>query len=139
VVVSHDRYFLERITDRVVGLLGDGGLSFLPGGIDQYLEGRGPARTRPVFAPAQGTPARAPAAPVPATSGAAERQARKELQRLERQIERLSGREAELAEQLAANATDYEKLTALGAELRQVQGDRAKLEERWLVVADEIQ
>ena len=40
VVVSHDRYFLERVTDHVVALLGDGKLSFLPGGIDEYLERR---------------------------------------------------------------------------------------------------
>src|SRR5262249_10233959 len=40
VVVSHDRYFLERVTDRVVALLGDGKLSFLGGGVDEYLERR---------------------------------------------------------------------------------------------------
>jgi ABC transport system ATP-binding/permease protein len=127
VVVSHDRYFLERVTDRIVGLLGDGGLSFLPGGVAEYLE-RGPAPPRTA------RPAAAPSSP---SSSAAERLARKELQRLERQIERLAGREAELNEQLAANATDYEKLTALGAELRQAQAEKAELEDRWLTVADE--
>jgi len=139
VVVSHDRYFLERITDRIVGLLGDGALSFLPGGVEQYLarSATSPAaRTAPVASVTRTTPVTQ--APV-ASSAAAERLAHKELQRLERQIERLSGREAELSERLAANATDYEKLTALGAELRRVRADRAELEERWLVVADEIQ
>jgi ATP-binding cassette subfamily F protein uup len=63
---------------------------------------------------------------------------RKELQRLERQLERLSAREAELTEQLAANATDYEKLTALGAELRSAQAERSGAEDRWLTLAAEL-
>jgi hypothetical protein len=70
---------------------------------------------------------------------AGERTARKELQRLERQIARLSEREAQLGVQLAENATDYEKLTELGAELRAVQADQADLEERWLTVAAELE
>ncbi|HEY1625838.1 MAG TPA: ABC-F family ATP-binding cassette domain-containing protein [Streptosporangiaceae bacterium] len=129
VVVSHDRYFLERVTDRIVGLLGDGRLSFLPGGVDEYLE-RG-ARMRPLLRPAGETPAEAPSAP----SAAAERTARKELQRLERQIEKLTTREGEVHGQLAAHAADYEKLTVLGADLRRVQNEKAELEERWLDVA----
>jgi ATP-binding cassette subfamily F protein uup len=71
----------------------------------------------------------------PVTAGAGERNARKELQRLERQLDRLSARETELAGQLAANATDYEKLTSLGGELRAVQAEKTDLEERWLTVA----
>ena len=72
-------------------------------------------------------------------SAADERTARKELQRLERQLDRLSEREAELTEQLAANATDYEKLTALGADLRAAQAEKADLEERWLAVAQGLE
>jgi ATP-binding cassette subfamily F protein uup len=40
VVVSHDRYFLERVTDVVYGLLDDGRISLLPGGVDEYLQRR---------------------------------------------------------------------------------------------------
>ena len=40
VVVSHDRYFLERVTDSVWALLGDGQISMLPRGVDEYLERR---------------------------------------------------------------------------------------------------
>ena len=127
VVVSHDRYFLERVTDRVIGLLGDGLLSFLPGGVEEYLE-------RSDRTPAPLTPRATQSAP--ASDSATERVARKELQRLERQIERLAGREEELSAELAANATDYEKLTALGAELRKVQAQRGELEDQWLTVAD---
>ena len=71
----------------------------------------------------------------PRASAAQERTARKELQRLERQLERLSARETELTAQLAANATDYEKLTTLGADLKAAQAEKADLEDRWLTVA----
>ena len=128
VVVSHDRYFLERVTEHVVALLGDGRLSFLGGGVDEYLDRVRAARR----APAPRSPAGSAAA---GSAAAAERTARKELQRLERQLDRLTAREAGLSAELAANATDYEKLTALGAELKAAQAEKADLEERWLTVA----
>ena len=136
-VVSHDRYFLERVTDHVIALLGDGRLSFLAGGVSEYLDRvRG---TREISLPAI-APAAAAAGP---TSGgglgvAGERAARKELQRLERQIERLSGQEARLGEQMAQHASDYEKLTEMGAGLRSVEAEKAALEERWLTVAADL-
>jgi ATP-binding cassette subfamily F protein uup len=131
VVVSHDRYFVERVTEHVVALLGDGRLSFLGGGIDEYLD-----RVRTARAGSSGGPQPVTSAPGPPRSTAAEeRAARKELQRLERQLDRLSAREAELTDLLAANATDYEKLTSLGAELRAVQSEKSDLEDRWLTLA----
>jgi ATP-binding cassette subfamily F protein uup len=69
---------------------------------------------------------------------AAERAARKELQRLERQIERLTGREAKLHEELAASASDYVRLTELDKQLREVQAEKAELEDRWLTVAADL-
>jgi ABC transport system ATP-binding/permease protein len=75
----------------------------------------------------------------PVSPVAAERAARKELLRLERQIERASVRETALNSELAANATDYEKLTELGAQLRVVQAEKAELEERWLEVASALE
>jgi len=141
VVVSHDRYFLERVTDHVDALLGDGKISALPGGVDDYL-----ARVRARRAALAARPAPGPAQPAaPESDGglapgsAAERAARKDLERLERQIERAASREDALHAELAANATDYEKLTELGAELRTVQGERADLEERWLEVASALE
>jgi ATP-binding cassette subfamily F protein uup len=156
VVVSHDRYFLERVTEHVVALLGDGRLSFLPGGVDEYLDRvraarisavrGGPSRATSSAGSPAGSPASTPAgtadsAPdgLPRLSAAEERNARKELQRLERQIERLSARETELSTQLAAHATDYEKLTSLGADLKAAQAEKADLEERWLAVAADLE
>jgi ABC transport system ATP-binding/permease protein len=135
VVVSHDRYFLERVTEHVMALLGDGRLSYLAGGVDEYLD-----RIRTARAGSTGGPQPAPAAPGPPRSSAAEeRTARKELQRLERQLDRLTVRETELTELLAANATDYEKLTSLGAELRTVQSEKSGLEDRWLTLAANLE
>jgi ATP-binding cassette subfamily F protein uup len=130
VVVSHDRYFLERVTDHVIALLGDGKLSYLGGGIEEYL-----ARRAAQEEAAAGT---GPGARAGAGLGAAgvQRAANKELQRLERQIDRLSAREGELTAELAASASDYEKLIELGAQLRTIQEEKASLEERWLVVAE---
>jgi len=130
VVVSHDRYFLERVTDRDLALTG-GGLAFLPGGVDEYLRIRADEASKP-DGPAAPGPAR------PAVPAAQQRAGQKELTRLERQIARLTEAEARLEEELAASASDYTRLIDLGAQLRGVQQHRAELEERWLVVADEI-
>jgi ABC transport system ATP-binding/permease protein len=142
VAVSHDRYFLERVTEHVAALLGDGRVSFLGGGIEEYLDR---IRAAPAPAPAAPPPraaANPPAAPAGGAarlSGAQERTARKELQRLERQLERLTAQETELTAQLAANATDYSKLTSLGADLRATQSEKTDLEERWLAVAASLE
>ena len=148
VVVSHDRYFLERVTDRVLAIV-DAGLAFLPGGVDEYLKLREAGQAG---APAPGPPATAsgvraangPAAvltasapPAPGPSPARLREARKELARLDRQLERLSGRESELHEALARAAADHTRLLELGDELRTVQAERAVLEDRWLELAEE--
>jgi ATP-binding cassette subfamily F protein uup len=135
VVVSHDRYFLERVTDHVVALIG-GSLAYLPGGVAEYLD-----RIDRQRGTAPG-PAAARAAPGPPGAGQAspaarQRAARKELDRLERQLDRVSAQEAELTAALAEHASDYTKLIELGGQLRTVQEQRVGLEERWLTVAEE--
>jgi ATP-binding cassette subfamily F protein uup len=124
VVVSHDRYFLERTTDRVLALLGDGTLRDLPGGVDEYL-----ARLAPAVAPAD-TAKRERAGDT--------RAAKKELVRLERLMERYERQEARLHDALAASATDYEAVTKLDAELREVQAAKAEVEEQWLLLSEEV-
>ena len=138
VVVSHDRYFLERVTDHVLAIV-DGQLAFLPGGVEEYLELRERAPALPGSSRTQAAAAGVnPPTPRPGPSSAARQRAgQKELTRLERQIARLTDTEARLSEALAENATDYERLIELGAELRAVHAERAELEERWLVVAEE--
>jgi ATP-binding cassette subfamily F protein uup len=143
VVVSHDRYFLERVTDHVLALTG-GGLAFLPGGVDEYLsirerEASGVAvggRPAPSGQQQSGSQASGSSRPGP-VSAAQARAGQKELTRLERQIARLAEAEDKLADELAASASDYSRLIELGAELRSVQSERTELEERWLLVAEE--
>jgi ATP-binding cassette subfamily F protein uup len=133
VVVSHDRYFLERVTDHVLAL-DSGRLDFLAGGVTEYLERRAAVTHRnPAI---NGSPA---AAAVPAGPSAATRQraAQKELSRLDRQLAAVTKREAELTAELAASATDYAKLIELGDELKAAQASKAELEDRWLEVAQE--
>jgi ABC-type multidrug transport system ATPase subunit len=126
VVASHDRYLVERVTDTAYGLFGDGRLTHLPGGVDEYL-------ARVAGAPG---PIAALAPPSATTSGGDTRAARKELARLERLVGRLEQQEARLHEQLAANATDYARLSELGAQLKEVQAERARTEEAWLGLAE---
>jgi len=123
VVVSHDRYLLERVCDVTVALLGDGKLAELPGGVEEYL-----ARRR----------AAAPAAVVPATAKVGDtRAARKELTRLEREIAKYEKQEAALHVKLAEQATDYAAVADLDAQLRTVVAAREAAEEAWLALSDD--
>jgi ABC transport system ATP-binding/permease protein len=141
VVVSHDRYFLERTVDTVWALLDDGQISMLPRGVDEYLERR--AATLHV---AEGLLARSSAATVTAPTGpkatagsAEERAARKSLARIDRQLQRVSAREAELNAAILDAGQDYARLTELGAELATVASERDALESEWLEVADQLE
>ncbi|MFF3250519.1 ABC-F family ATP-binding cassette domain-containing protein [Actinacidiphila glaucinigra] len=128
VVISHDRYFLERTTDRVFALLGDATLRMLPRGIDEYLDRRRAA----VEAAA---PAPAPAKP---KGGGDSRAAKKELQRVERQLDKIGEKESKLHNAIAENATDFEKVAELDLELRSLAAEREELEMRWLELAEEV-
>ena len=125
-VVSHDRYFLERVCDDFVALLGDGHVRPLVGGVDDYLERR---RAVEASAPALAVQ------PASKSTAAVDRETQKSLARIERQIERLSARESSLHDDLAQHATDFERVTALHEELRVVESERASLEEQWLELA----
>ncbi|MGD9957539.1 MAG: ABC transporter ATP-binding protein, partial [Candidatus Nanopelagicales bacterium] len=136
VVVSHDRYFLERTTDVVYALLGDGAIRMLPGGVDEYLQRRASATTSAASAPA------APAADdAPRRSAGEVRELRKELTRIERRTDKLRSEEDRLHALLAdaATATDHEKVLALDAELRAVVAEREALEEQWLEIAADLE
>jgi ABC transport system ATP-binding/permease protein len=127
-VVTHDRYFLERVCDVCYALLGDGSCVLLPGGVDQYLESR---RDRP----RESRSAKAAADAVPRGS-AARRQARKDLARLEQQIARLDERLTALHEQMSAGASDYQRLAELQREIELISANRGELEMAWLKTAD---
>jgi ATP-binding cassette subfamily F protein uup len=133
VVISHDRYFVERVCDDVYALMGDGGIRHLPGGIDQYLQLRHADEAAAAGAPARGAATRTPPA------GAVVRAARKEVARLERALERLADRELALHDEMAAAATDFERLRSLQAELGTVVAEREALEAAWLETAETLE
>jgi ATP-binding cassette subfamily F protein uup len=138
VVVSHDRYFLERVTDEIWALLGDGQVSMLPGGVEQYLEQRQRQRA------AASTPAAsaaAPAAPTgPARSGSAEeRAARKTIARIDRQLERIAEQVEKLNAEAAENAQDYERLAAIGEQLAVLAREQDDLEAEWLEASEALE
>jgi ATPase subunit of ABC transporter with duplicated ATPase domains len=133
IVASHDRYLVERVTDTAYALFGDGRLTHLPGGVDEYL-----ARVAAPAAALAPAAAVAPSVAAPGLSAGDIRAGRKELTRMERQVDRLTEREAGLHERLAEHATDYEKVASLDAELRAVQAERARTEEEWLALAERL-
>ncbi len=126
-VVTHDRYFLERVCDVCYALIGDGSCVLLPGGVEQYLQSR---HDRP--------PEKRPKASVvtPSTPSAASRQARKDLARLEQQIARLDERLTSLHEQMAAAASDYQRLTELQRQIELITANKDELELAWLEAAE---
>ena len=122
-VISHDRYFLERVCDRFVGLLGDGQLRDLPRGVDQYLEQREAmiAQTNENESPKKEV-----------SNAASQRQLKKDLVRVERQLEKVAEKIASLLLAQEEAAFDPDRLTQIDKELENVRGDQARLEEEWL-------
>ena len=153
VVVSHDRYFLERVTDSVWALLGDGQISMLPRGVDEYLERRTADLSRvdaelrrAVVSSAEDASTRrelpeeaAPASSAPgrAKAGSAEeRAARKNIARIDKRLERIAEQEAALNAEILEHAQDYEKLAGLSARLDELAAEKEELEMEWLEAAE---
>ena len=133
-VVSHDRYFVDRVCDSVVALMGDGSLAALPGGVEEYLARRAAGEAALPSAVAASAPTAAPDAP--ARSAGEVRAARKEAARLERRLEKLSAEEERLHGQLAAAATDHARVLELDERLRAVLAEKDQVETDWLAAAE---
>jgi ABC transport system ATP-binding/permease protein len=129
VVVSHDRYFLERVTDQQYAILG-GRLRHLPGGVDEYLRLRAKAATEPAAA-APSTDAAS------AATGAERRAAQKELAAVERRIEKLQERIDGARTALADHdQSDYVGLAAEMESIRGLEAEVSALEDRWLELGE---
>ena len=166
VVVSHDRYFLERTCDDLYALLGDGRLRHLPRGVEQYLELRSSATgsllstgAEPLAlsaAPPRPGP-RAGGSPVAGVgtassgprasaadalaglTGAAAHAARKDLARVETRMARIEALRADLHAQMADAHTDHERLLALAADDAALAAEHAELEDRWLELGEALE
>ena len=124
IVISHDRYFLERVCDRFVGLLGDKNVRDLPRGVDEYLELRHEALQPDVSAPKEKK----------TSSAAEERQLKKDRVRLERQMEKADSQILELEGEQEGASFDADRLHEITNELAQLRGEKNRLEEEWLQV-----
>ena len=124
IVISHDRYFLERVCDRFVGLLGDKKVRDLPRAVDEYLEQRAQA----LSSVTTGTKEKK------SSNAAEQRQLKKDLVRLERQMEKCSAAIAALTSEQESAAFDADRLVVIASELGALSIEAAKLEEEWLQV-----
>ncbi len=137
VVVSHDRYFVERVCDNVHAITEEGSIRHLPGGIEQYIAERHAAEAPEL--PGGTTPAGAPAgARIRAARKDAQR-AERDLKRTEREIEQLERREDELRARMAELATEHTRLVELQSELEAVVAERDSLEEAWIQATEALE
>jgi ATPase subunit of ABC transporter with duplicated ATPase domains len=127
IVVTHDRYFLERVADVTYALPGAGRCVLLPGGIEQYLADRTAAEATS----AARTGARSE------TASARERRAGKELARIESQLGKLDQRIAKLHQSMAESAADHVRVTELNGELNDLLTRKESLEDEWLALAED--
>ena len=129
IVVSHDRYLLERVTDNQYGLLGDGKVRHLPGGVDQYLQLKRPKKTsEPKKVQSQ------------ELTGGERRNLEKESARLERLIAKLESQLTQVHLELAAaDQSDYEVLSGLSAKESGIRSEIELSEQSWLEVAQKLQ
>jgi ATP-binding cassette subfamily F protein uup len=128
IVISHDRYFLERVCDRFVGLLGDKELRDLPRGVDQYLEQRARSLQKPVEASKEKSQ----------SSAAEVRQLKKDLVRVERQIQKAKEKISELESEQESAAFDPTELIRISAELETQRAELNSREEEWLEITFQL-
>ena len=128
IVISHDRYFLERVCDRFVGLLGNETLQDLALGIDQYLELRAEMIARSVVSEDRKE-----------ISGAAQlRLVKKELAKVEKQLEKVIAQEQELIKEQESASFDHQRLLEVGAKLTEIVRVRSELEDKWLELSGQV-
>ena len=139
IVVSHDRYLLERVTDQQYAIL-NGSLRHVPGGVDEYLQLSKDLDSQPKAStrPDQPTGDQTGEDDTKLTGGA-RRDVQREVSSIERRLDKLAAEMTGLHEQLAAyDQSDYEGLQELSQQLRTVEHANAELEERWLELSTQL-
>ncbi|MCW2774082.1 MAG: transporter related protein [Nocardioides sp.] len=140
IVVSHDRYFLERVTDSVWALLGDGQISMLPRGVDEYLERRaGGLASGQLDVGSASQQAANTSVSKAKVGGAEERAARKAVSRIEKRLAKITELETKLNADVLAHAQDYEKLAEISAQLSALSTEKGDLELEWLEASEVLE
>ncbi|WP_018297540.1 ABC-F family ATP-binding cassette domain-containing protein [Corynebacterium lubricantis] len=145
VVISHDRYLIERIVDSTYALFGDGTLTSLTGGIEEYLSRR-EAMNDSQGVLDLGIKNDAASAPEPKSSGLSsqeERDITKQMNALERKMGKLTDKistfEEELARISASDGPDYAQLTQVTEELGEVREEHEGLEMEWMELGERLE
>ena len=141
-VISHDRYLLERVTDQQYAIL-DGRLRHVPGGVEEYLRLRaaqgGTGGRDAVAQVTATTPKGGASSPSSeAVDPAAQREARKTMARVEKQLTKLGAREDKLHHEMADAVHDHTRLAELNATLGELLEEKEMLELEWLEAADVV-
>lgn len=145
IVVSHDRYLLERVTDQQFALIG-GKVRHLPGGVDDYLDMIEKAKTA---APAgvsasqkepAGSGVTATADDAPKLSGKEFRETSKRISAIERKLAKLEEQKTALEADMAAHdPSDYEGLNKLNGQLQAVSDESGALEAEWMELSEKLE
>ncbi len=140
VVISHDRYLIERIADSTYALFGDGKLTNLPGGIDEYMQKRAAYATDS----ASTGGVKQQAKPAPSSGGLSAQQVReltKKMNALERKISKADDSIEQLNAQMAqaAQEMETEKLTQLSQQVQELVQQREEWELEWMEIGQELE
>ena len=131
-VVSHDRYFLERACDTFVGVMGDGTVRDLPKGIDQYLALRAAQPSDPTaFTGAESIQTET-------ISASDLRDLTKSRSKIERSIMKLDEKISSLHKLMESAATDFELINDLNSQLIPLVKEKDDLENEWLDLSNRI-
>ena len=128
IVISHDRYFIERTCNRFVGLLGDETLRDLPRGVDEYLERRELLRSRQAINTSEKS----------ISNAAQERLIKKDIARLEKQIAKANEDRAALLHKQSKVVSDHEELMSVDRELKEIESLLSSLETQWLELSEKL-
>jgi ATP-binding cassette subfamily F protein uup len=129
-VVSHDRYFLERVCDTFVGVMGNGTLRNLPGGLEEYLKLRKAQPDEPTAftQEIQGSKSE--------LSATQKRDLQKDQQRIERSIAKLDVQIKEILAAMEEHASNFEKVDTLNNELQPLMVEKETLEDSWVSLSE---
>ena len=139
IIVSHDRYFMDRIVDHVLAFEGDGVIKDFVGNFSEYREKKSQEKNEKVTAPVVATPKKeeavqqtsTPVVPVKKLSF----KEQKELNDIDKEMPKLEKQRAEILAKLN-NETDYGKIAELSTTLENIAEKLQELEMRWLELQD---
>jgi ABC transport system ATP-binding/permease protein len=136
IIISHDRYFLERVCDNFVAVMGDQAFTDLPGGIEQYLDSR--RKMLASEAAKTGASHNLVSSKVSTLSPARERELRKATDKFERQLSKIEVQIGIVHDQMLEFSHDFERVAQCDVELRELNESKETIELQWIEAADEL-